>query len=56
MVVVAVSMGIGFWSSFNNLSHAAQAHGWTHPALLPLAIDTPIVALRSRRTTGRRGA
>lgn len=42
--VVIAGMGMGFASSFTTLYGAATAHHWTAPALLPLSVDSGIVA------------
>jgi hypothetical protein len=44
IVIVIAGMVGGFWSSFNNLYNAAAAHGWDFPALLPLCVDSGILA------------
>ena len=44
VLVVIAGMGMGFASSFATLYGAARAHGWTSPALLPLSVDSGIVA------------
>lgn len=44
VLLAAAGMGIGFASSFATLYAAAQQHAWTFPALLPLAIDSGILA------------
>jgi hypothetical protein len=44
IVIVIGGMVGGFWSSFWNLYRAAAAHGWEVPALLPLCVDSGILA------------
>ena len=44
VTLVAAGMAIGFLSSFTTLYAAAQAHAWRFPALLPLAVDSGILA------------
>jgi len=44
VVIVVAGMAGGFWSSFSNLYAAAAAAGWKVPALLPLCIDSGILA------------
>jgi Protein of unknown function (DUF2637) len=44
VVVVIAGMGMGFASSFVTLYGAAQAHRWSAPYLLPLSVDSGIVA------------
>jgi hypothetical protein len=44
VLLVAAGMAIGFLSSFTTLYGAASAHGWAFPALLPLAVDSGILA------------
>jgi hypothetical protein len=44
VLVVIAGMGMGFASSFATLYGAALAHHWTTPALLPLSVDSGIVA------------
>ena len=44
VLVVIAGMGMGFASSFATLYGAALAHHWTSPALLPLSVDSGIVA------------
>jgi hypothetical protein len=44
VLVVIAGMGMGFASSFATLYGAALAHHWTLPALLPLSVDSGIVA------------
>ena len=44
VAVVIAGMAMGFVSSFTTLYAAAAAHAWRFPALLPLAVDSGIVA------------
>ena len=44
VVVVLAGMAMGFLSSFTTLFHAAQQHAWTFPWLLPLSVDSGILA------------
>lgn len=44
VLLVAAGMTIGFASSFATLYSAARLHAWTYPALLPLGIDSGILA------------
>jgi hypothetical protein len=44
VTLVAAGMAFGFLSSFTTLYTAARAHGWTLPWLLPLAVDSGILA------------
>jgi Protein of unknown function (DUF2637) len=44
VTLVAAGMAIGFLSSFTTLYAAAAVHGWRYPALLPLAVDSGILA------------
>lgn len=37
-------MAMGFLSSFTTLYHAAQQHDWSYPWLLPLSVDSGILA------------
>lgn len=42
--VVVAGMGMGFAASYTTLYGAARAHHWTVPALLPLSVDSGILA------------
>lgn len=44
VAVVTAGMAMGFLSSFTTLYGAASAHGWVFPALLPLGVDSGILA------------
>ena len=44
VAAVLAGMAMGFTSSFATLYHAAAAHHWTFPWLLPLSIDSGILA------------
>ena len=44
VAVVVAGMAMGFVSSFTTLYGAASAHAWTFPWLLPLAVDSGILA------------
>ncbi len=44
VAVVVAGMAMGFVSSFTTLYDAARAHAWTFPWLLPLAVDSGILA------------
>ena len=44
VAVVLAGMAMGFLSSFTTLYGAASAHEWTFPALLPLGVDSGILA------------
>ncbi len=44
MTIVLAGMAMGFLSSFTTLYHAAQHHDWSYPWLLPLSVDSGILA------------
>ena len=44
VTIVLAGMAMGFLSSFTTLYHAAQQHAWFYPWLLPLSVDSGILA------------
>ena len=44
VTIVLAGMAMGFLSSFTTLYHAAQLHAWSYPWLLPLSVDSGILA------------